>query len=538
MPILSKLWVPAFIILSLVSAWLTWQNRSNGNFVDYRFENWAFHECEGEEKPLKRVAVVGKLENYAHSNLQSVWLRLTGAGSSGASTAYYLDQFKSPCQPVNITIYERSDYVGGRSTTVNAYNDPSEPVEIGASIFVQVNRNLVSATHELGLTIKPSDPSIQTPKKMGVWDGQNFVFVRDESDYDWWNTAKLLWQYGLTPIRVHTLMKRTIGTFLKMYEKPYFPFRSLSKVALELGLTPLTSITGEEFLRQNSIIPPFSTDIVQASTRVNYAQNLVQIHGLETMVCMATDGAMAIEGGNWRIFDRMITRAQANLALNTTVHEIVKCRNGLFEVRSFKEDSRTASNNTLGELFDTVVIASPLEFSDIRFTPELEHVPVDVPYVELHVTLFTSPHKIASEMFGSAAVVPDVILTTVGQNNSGYVVNPGFFSVSTLRTIQDPPLGLSPQYLYKVFSPQQLDATFISQLLGFDCIGEKLSSIPKKDVSWIHSKVWHSYPYLEPRATFADLEVSPNIWYTSGIESFISTMVCLISLCNFSSYRS
>ena len=427
---------------------------------------------------------------------------------------------------MNITIYERSNYIGGRSTTVNAFNDPSEPVELGASIFVQANRNLVSAANELGLNFKRSNASIQKSFKVGVWDGQNFVFVQDESDYDWWNTAKLIWQYGLMPIRVHNLMRKTIGTFLKMYEKPYFPFRSLSNVASEIGLTPLTAITGEELLRQHSITPPFSTDIVQASTRVNYAQNLVQIHGLETMVCMAIDGAMAIEWGNWRIFDGMITNARANLALNTLVHEVVRRKDGLLEVRSSKEDSLLDPYNTFGEIFDAVVIAAPLQFSDIRFVPELEHMPVDTPYVKLHVTLFTSPHKIASAMFKSASTIPDIILTTVVQNISEHVQNPVFYSISTLRTIQNPPPGLrSPQYLYKIFSPQQLNATFISQLLGLDYIGEHLSSIPKKDVSWTYRKVWHSYPYLAPRTTFADVELTPNVWYTSGIENFISTMV-------------
>ena len=415
--------------------------------------------------------------------------------------------------------------MGGRSTTVNAFNHPSEPVELGASIFVQVNRNLVTASNELGLTIKRSNSRIQTPRRVGVWDGEKFVWVQDESDSNWWNTAKLLWKYGLMPIRVHYLMKETIGTFLQMYEKPYFPFRSLSKVVMDIGLTPLTSITGEELLYQHSILPPFSLDVVQASTRVNYAQNLGQIHGLETMVCMAIDGPMAIEGGNWQIFDRMITHARANLALNTAVQEIVRLGDGLFEVRTKKPDSRSNSTDMLGEIFDAIVIAAPLGFSDIRFTPELEHQLVDVSYVKLHVTLFTSPHNIASTLFGFDPNIPDVILTTTARNSSAYV-NPGFFSISTLRTIKNIPTGLrSPQYLYKIFSPQQLNATFISQLLGFDCDGDQLGSISKEDVSWVSQKVWHSYPYLEPRTTFEELELTPNLWYTSGIESFISTMV-------------
>ena len=45
-------------------------------------------------------------------------------------------------------------------------------------------------------------------------------------------------------------------------------------------------------------------------------------------------------------------------------------------------------------------------------------------------------------------------------------------------------------------------------------------------ITWQHNKMWHSYPYLSPRVTYDDPQLDENgkLWYTSGIESFISTM--------------
>jgi len=43
-------------------------------------------------------------------------------------------------------------------------------------------------------------------------------------------------------------------------------------------------------------------------------------------------------------------------------------------------------------------------------------------------------------------------------------------------------------------------------------------------ISWYYPKVWHSYPYEHPRVTFEDPELARGFYYTSGIESFISTM--------------
>jgi prenylcysteine oxidase / farnesylcysteine lyase len=66
----------------------------------------------------------------------------------------------------------------------------------------------------------------------------------------------------------------------------------------------------------SQIGPPFTTDIIQASTRVNYGQNLGLIHGLETMVCMAVERPMHVEGGNWQIFG-ILKRIRTTTKVNT-----------------------------------------------------------------------------------------------------------------------------------------------------------------------------------------------------------------------------
>lgn len=64
------------------------------------------------------------------------------------------------------------------------------------------------------------------------------------------------------------------------------------------------------------------------------------------------------------------------------------------------------------------------------------------------------------------------------------------------------------------------------RLLGV--VGDEKSEVDAADmdgaVSWIHRKVWHSYPYMYPRVTFEPVGLDAGLWYTSGIESFISTM--------------
>lgn len=197
---------------------------------------------------------------------------LLGAGAGGSSAAYHLSQYAAAAGIVaNITVFEREPYIGGRSTTVHAYDAPSIPVELGASIFVSVNRILMDAVSRFNLSSEGSyvyvtddeDAQDKEPDYLGVWDGHEFVLTTPE-DMGWFDKAKLLWKYGLAPLRVRSLMKKTVGAFLQMYDEPHFPWPSLSEKAHELGLVEASAATGEEFLKKHGIGEAFAHDVVQA----------------------------------------------------------------------------------------------------------------------------------------------------------------------------------------------------------------------------------------------------------------------------------
>lgn len=459
-----------------------------------------------------------------------------GAGAGCSSAAYYLRQYADYFRiPVDLTVFERNPYVGGRSTTVNVFDNASYPVELGASIFVQVNYNLMNAAKKFGLNITGAGQSRpnEAEEVIGIWDGERFVYTQSKS-LSWWNIAKLLWRYGLAPIRTRNLMKDTVNRFVKLYQPPYFPFSSLSAAAVELGLNRATAATGAEFLKANGISEDFSREIIQASTRVNYGQNLALIHGLETMVCMATDGAVSVENGNWQIFAAMLNSSRANVNLNTAVTSINRNSNGTFTV-SHVQDNHSPEQS----LFDDVVIACPFQESGIAISPPLDHVPDTIPYVTLHVTLFSSPHRLSPRFFNlEDAEVPETVLTTLphgldlGPREDG--VGPsGLWSISTLAKVQSPvehEASDPPQehYVYKIFSPERPTAEFLAGVLGVDAPqgadNLTIGDLPKQDISWFYEKTWHSYPYLYPRQTFERISLASNLWYTSGIESFISTM--------------
>lgn len=80
----------------------------------------------------------------------------------------------------------------------------------------------------------------------------------------WWDRAKLLWRYGLAPLKTNRLMKSVVGRFLRMYEEPVFPWESLGDVLESEGLLEATGVTGEQYLGANGIGEAFAREVVQA----------------------------------------------------------------------------------------------------------------------------------------------------------------------------------------------------------------------------------------------------------------------------------
>lgn len=140
------------------------------------------------------------------------------------------------------------------------------PIELGGSIFVDVNHILVNATRDFNLSVASQEDSLATRlalPDLGIWDGEQFVLVTTEED-GWWDKAKLLWRYGLAPLKTNRLMKAAVGKFLDMYEEPVFPWENLGETLESQGLLDVTGVTGEQYLKANGIGDAFAREVIQA----------------------------------------------------------------------------------------------------------------------------------------------------------------------------------------------------------------------------------------------------------------------------------
>jgi prenylcysteine oxidase / farnesylcysteine lyase len=244
------------------------------------------------------------------------------------------------------------------------------------------------------------------------------------------------------------------------------------------------------------------------------------------MVSMAPEGAVSVEGGNWKIFAGMVEASTPDARFETAVETITSLANGTFKItaRNVKTDE------TQDSWFDKVIIATPYQFSNLTISPKPESTPEEIPYVTLHVTLFTSPHLLSPTAFNLAPgeTVPLVVLTTLDPTEepgtkTPYAGKAGFFSISLLRPMVNPGTH-EEEYLYKIFSPSAVTPEFLASILGVEDVPKDMDGFGKADVSWMHLKVWKSYPVEYPRVTFDPIELAPGLYYTGGMDSFISCM--------------
>lgn len=261
------------------------------------------------------------------------------------------------------------------------------------------------------------------------------------------------------------------------------------------------------------------------------------------MVSFATDGAVSIFGGNWQIFDNMVKASNSVLLRQTKVSSITLAdKDGpdsppKYRLKTKDVKLEDSSDEEYPTVFDSVVIASPWQFSDIDAgTDVIQHKIDKIPYMKLHVTLFTSPYRLRPGFFGldPGTQAPSTVYTTLGkdetpQQGADGVGRSGFYSISKLRTAVNPETRRL-EFVYKIFSPKEVTPEFLTDILGATVPstftgttgGEGTDGV--SPISWYYPHWFYSYPIELPRVTFQDPILGDGLYYTSGIESFISTM--------------
>lgn len=451
---------------------------------------------------------------------------IIGAGVAGASAAYHLHDLTRLWIPVDITIYEREQLAGGRVRSAHVYNQPLKDIETGAATFSEDDRCLIRAMDEVGLKKIPS-PSF--PKKVGVWNGQDFLFVEDEKlqSSTWWDFARSWWRYGLSPWRMQKLISTELDKFRAFAGHP--PFSGLVRALTEVGLEAATQSSAKDYLPTQGVASTFLTEIVQPSTRARFTLNLSEMRGLASLVAMDPSQTYSIDGGNWRLLDRMIRISEAHLRLGSRVIKISQAPMGGYRLLLDSKQETGEPESTATADYDVVIITAPFQFNDIELDFTVRPTGVLTPYASRHVTHFTSPNKLSATFFNHSldTTIPEDILTTIDLDQDA---SRKFYSITTPQIVsyREPGdcIGES-EYLYRVVSAHPMDDSTIARLVGHDDYHDG-TALDEYGIRWVDRQVWpHAFPqssHHRPTALLDEIEIAENLFYTGAGEEVVSSM--------------
>lgn len=272
-----------------------------------------------------------------------------------------------------------------------------------------------------------------------IWDGNEFVL--DDLSGNWWSSAKIFWRYGYSPITVNSVVNDLKAKFAQLYDprflhdtegrrnstKSGYPWDTIESLARKLSFSEPAATDADTWFYGKGVSRLFIREVIEAATRVNYAQNTDQIHALGAGVSLSASGAAGIKGGNYRVFEEMLKRSGATLHSGSAgeVTGMVKFRTrdealaagkplqpSEFQTAGPKWWVGTAAGT--GGLYDAVFVAAPWNSAGITLMNTESVIPVNK-YVHLYVTLVATNASHPDPTYfnrGKGSTVAKTIMTT------------------------------------------------------------------------------------------------------------------------------
>ncbi|NWY22394.1 PCYOX oxidase, partial [Aphelocoma coerulescens] len=456
---------------------------------------------------------------------------VVGGGIGGSAAAYFLRQKFG--RSVQLHVLEKA-VVGGRLNTLDV---EGATYEAGGSVIHPLNLHMKHFVKELGEQGPPIPGSLA-----GVYNGEEFVF--EESSWSFINLLKLLWHYGLNPLRMSMWVEDILDKFMRIYRYQMhdYAFSSNERLLHALGgndFTRLLNQTIDEAMQKAGFSQKFINEVVCPAMRVNYGQG-VTINGFvgecfgiyppnfpvfPVFPCSDSGGFLAgavslagvqsglwsVKGGNKLVCSGLIYSSKAEVIPGTvmSIEPKIRQRPGGDPVKLYQVTYNTSSGLT-GDTYDIVIIAAPLgrRMANItfrNFDPPIPEFPN--PY---HQTVTTLVHgRLNTSFFGyrdPQAFHFGAIFTT---DNPKLFIN----SLGVVSPVGDTGAGGKlplQSAVWKVFSKEVLTKEQLSLLFS--------------SYDSVKVKPWLAYPQYRPPEKCPPIILHEQLYYLNGLERAASAM--------------
>ena len=253
----------------------------------------------------------------------------------------------------------------------------------------------------------------------------------------------------------------------------FHPFLYLSDRSRESFSSQEVSASAASFFESKRINTTLVNEIIRAESRYRYARDLDQVNLLSFLLALRPAANVEICQGNQQLPDRMLKIAGAHVCLNHRVSRITTGDQRRWKIHAVYSDDQVEAQPSMFEAeFDIIILTAPFASSAIDMDLPMS-IPVPAtevqPYVERHVTLFSTLHRLSSKYFNQSTntTIPENILTAPTQfipreNNDIFSVTVSD-RILPLDTIDNED-GL--EYVYTILSSKPVSNNEIARLLG------------------------------------------------------------------------
>uniref|UniRef100_A0A8C5TN95 Prenylcysteine oxidase 1 n=1 Tax=Malurus cyaneus samueli TaxID=2593467 RepID=A0A8C5TN95_9PASS len=332
------------------------------------------------------------------------------------------------------------------------------------------------------------------------------------------NFLKLLWHYGLNPLRMSMWVEDILDKFMRIYRYQMhdYAFSSNERLLHALGgndFTRLLNQTIDEAMQKAGFSQKFINEVVCPAMRVNYAGLPSRVVGFLGFLAGAVSlagvqsGLWSVKGGNKLVCSGLIYSSKAEVIPATVV--ITKLFSAGDPVKLYQVTYNTSSGLT-GDTYDIVLIAAPLghRMANINFQnfdPPIPEFPN--PY---HQTVTTLVHgRLNASFFGyqdPQAFHLGAIFTTNNPklffNSLGMVSPVGDIGVAGKLPLQSA--------IWKVFSKEVLTKEQLNLLFS--------------SYDSVKVKPWLAYPEYSAPEKFPPIVLHEHLYYLNGLERAASAM--------------
>src|SRR5664279_1295008 len=287
-------------------------------------------------------------------------LAIVGAGIGGCLAAYFARKY---LPNLNVTIYDSQNRIGGRILT---YNESGVNIELGAAFFNRFNSTLLGTIKAEQLKIAP----VEDPKDFVVWNGSEVIFRSNKQTFA--TIFSLLAKYHLSLARTFLLLRKVRGQVAKLYQEEQKNPADFAELFESTGLDKWHKRSFLEELIERGVSQAFIDEVVSPIARVIYSQNadLGGFAGLSALIGVYSGPTYSLAEGNSSLPVSLANASKAAVKLGQKIESIEKTSKGTYRLFTKAEN----------EVFDNIIVATPLELADIEFVGLSPHGWAPQPY--------------------------------------------------------------------------------------------------------------------------------------------------------------